>query len=788
MRYGQHPLYMLNLLLLCLSAGILLDDALRFPPLPFIIAAVLLLPSILYAAFQKSKYTFLLLGLLFLSVGYCRYSFFTAVPPDNIIHSAGQTKSVTGILQDQPVILKNSDGLTHIRYELSALSAKGMPVSGGYYLYTRQKNPINAQAGDKITASGKIHKISSYKNPGRINNTLQANLNGIYAYVAAGKNPVSVEPQPDSMRLLKKIGQLRFSIKAAMEQVMPAADAAAVFAMLFGGYNGIDPDLLDAFTVTGIVHILSVSGSHITLLAGTIISIGRFFRLRRKYTVLLLMICIGSYAVFCGLVPPVIRAAAMGILSYMAFALGRESQSRYLLSLIGIFMLIISPGLLLNISFQLSFAATAGLLYTSSFFQKRLAFLPRFFAVSLSITLGAQFFCLPFLSWYFHSISLSSLIANIFAVPLVDMIIVAALSAVFLNLLLPFFASIIFVLCSLLLGLVHEITRLLAQLPGSMLYLPYLTISGSIFYYICWFIILNDRLYKLCREYFIRHHTVYTVFLCLFLTALLYNNFREHDLSVHFIDVGQGDAALIITPHGRAVMIDTGGIRDSDYDVGKNVDVPYLYHYGITRLDGIFLSHAHADHAGGLYGITKQMPVSKIFIGHEKNSEYASVWHISPQSDIMNKTVVMNENQTFTLDGVKFIVLYAPPAANTDDTNETSVIIKVLYKNFNVLFTGDLPAQRETELLKKAGRDINCTVLKVAHHGSKTSSSEEFLAAARPRWAVISVGAENSYGHPDKNVLDRLSNVKASVFRTDQNGAVVFYTDGTKCTIEPYIE
>lgn len=782
MRYGQHPLYMLNFLLLCLSLGIITASMLPIPISITAITSVLFFIAGICAARKKSSYTFLILGLLFLSLGSCRYAFDTELPPNNIGNLAGQTKKITGVLQNQPTILKNDGSFLHMRYELSALA----PVSGGYYLYTREKTPSSAQAGDQITASGKIRKISSYKNPGRIDNTLQAKINGIHAYAAAGKAEITVDSRPNDMRLLKKIGQLRSAVKASMEKVMPATDAAAVFAMLFGGYVGIDPDLLDTFTTTGIVHILSVSGSHITLLAGTIIMLGRFLRLRHQMTIFILTVCIGIYAIFCGLTPPVIRSAAMGMLSYMAFAAGRESQARYLLSLVGIFMLLIAPLLIFNISFQLSFTATAGLLYTASFFSQKLSFLPRFLAVPSSITLGAQFFCLPFLSWYFHSISLSSLAANIIAVPLVEIIIIAALAAVLISMLLPFLASVIFVFCSLLLGLVYEITQLLAKLPGSSIYLPYLTLPGSIFYYLCWFIILNDRWFRFCKQTLQVHRYTCIIFLCLSATALLYDNFREHDLAVHFIDVGQGDAALVITPHQKAVMIDTGGIRDSDYDIGKNVDVPYLYHYGITALDGIFLSHAHADHAGGTSGISKRIPITKILTGHESRSEYASIWHISPQSDIMEKTTAVTENQTFTLDGVKFIVLYAAPIVNPADNNETSVVIKIVYKNFSVLFTGDLPAEKESELLKKHGSDVACTVLKVAHHGSKTSSSEAFLLKARPRWAVISVGADNSYGHPDDGVLTRLAALKTSVYRTDQNGAVVFYTDGQKCTVVPY--
>ena len=148
----------------------------------------------------------------------------------------------------------------------------------------------------------------------------------------------------------------------------------------------------------------------------------------------------------------------------------------------------------------------------------------------------------------------------------------------------------------------------------------------------------------------------------------------------------------------------------------------------------------------------------------------------------------MSENQTFTIDGVTLNVIRLGASGKAGGVNETSAVIKLTYKNFSVLFTGDLPAQEESALVKRRGSDLTSTILKVAHHGSSTSSTKEFLQEVNPKWAVISVGANNSYGHPNQAVLDRLSDIDAAIYRTDQNGAVVFKTDGKKCTVEPYIE
>ncbi|WP_231036130.1 DNA internalization-related competence protein ComEC/Rec2 [Pectinatus sottacetonis] len=738
-----------------------------------------------YGTIKKNKYTFLIIILLFFTIGLERCLLYQDIPTDNISMLIGRQQEITGIVQDEPQIHKDAVGFYHITYKMSALSSNGKTTSGGYYLYVRQKILPTASIGDKIALTGKICKLSSYKNPGRIDTIATARQQNIFAAVTAHSNMKITKL--DILPFAKKMAEIRENIRASMKKIMPNADAAAIFAMLFGGYAGIDPDLLDSFTTTGIVHILSVSGSHITLLAGTIIGFGQIFHLKKWLIFIILSFIIIVYSFLSGMVPPVVRSASMGILSYAALTFGRESHSRYLLTLAGLFMLIFSPGLLFDVSFQLSFAATAGLLYGAPFFRKLLCFMPPFAALPLSITLSAQLFCLPFLSWYFHTISLSSLLANIVAVPIVDGIIILALSAIILNIFFPFLSSIILIICSLLLGFVHETTKFLSILPASSVYLPYLTLPGSLLYYIAFLILLYKPYRVFCINKIKMHSLIFSIFLCILTTIFIYNILKPHELTIHFIDVGQGDAALIITPHQKTVMIDTGGNPRGDYDLGKRVDIPYLYHYGVTSLDYIFLSHIDSDHAKGAGSIIQKLPVKNVFIGHENRIQYAALWHIPPQSDIMNKVIPVTTGQTFIVDDVKFTVLYAGKPQNKDTTNETSVVIKVTYKNFSALFTGDSPAEEEKTLVKQNTADLSCTVLKVAHHGSNTSSNMLFLTKVHPRWSVISVGADNKYGHPDINVLKRLHAVGSKIYRTDKNGAVVFSTDGYRCSIHPYI-
>ena len=267
---------------------------------------------------------------------------------------------------------------------------------------------------------------------------------------------------------------------------------------------------------------------------------------------------------------------------------------------------------------------------------------------------------------------------------------------------------------------------------------------------------------------------------------------RPGDLQVHFIDVGQGDAALVITPHGHAFMVDAGGVREGGYDIGRMVDVPYLLHYGVRQLDYIFLTHAHDDHAAGVRGILGKIPVKAVMTGHEGTGEYLKVFGRGEAARLEKLLAPLRENTSMELDGVRIEILYSPDRrevreGNVQATgNEFSNLIRVSYGNASFLFTGDLVTVQEAELLRR-GTQLGSTVLKVGHHGSRTSSSEAFLQAVNPRWAVISCGYANSFGHPHKEIVQRISDVTgAELLRTDEKGAIVFRTDGKSMKVECY--
>lgn len=846
MGMGQHPKGFINGLLVLLCLGIGAGHMWHIGREQLSVVWCLLAMAVLGAVFllrRGSKGTWAAFAVAMLLLGLGRYGAVTVPSDDDILHFEGQKVKMSGVLAETPQAVFEDDGRLKLRYVVEAeqLSAgqgkekvsgrlvlyangssladrKGEPAQGGMAGMdagdiAKPEDSIAGRAGDRITVSGTVRALHDYGNPGRMNREMTYFSQGIHARMTADKYSLRLQQEEGGWhdRLLRLSARVRSAYLEHMEHAMSRQDAAAIFAMLFGGYQGIKPELLEAFTATGIVHILSVSGSHITLMAGTAGIIGRLLHLPGRVTTGLAAVTILFYSLLAGAIPPVIRSALMGLLTLLALAMGRERDARHILGLTALGLLIYAPPLLYDISFQLSFGATAGLLYIAPILRGVLRKkLPVFAADSLAVTIGAQVSVLPVIAWYFNVISFSSLLANLVITPVVELIIVVGLFAGLAGSLLPFVGRLVFMGAGVALGAVYELSRLVAALPFSQVYVPSFGVWGCLMYYgaLGWLLLppncrgqARRRLVELIMLYLpdkwrngglADKQKIAVLMLVLLIFIGGWKACRPGDLQVHFIDVGQGDAALVITPHGHAFMVDAGGVREGGYDIGRMVDVPYLLHYGVRQLDYIFLTHAHDDHAAGVRGILGKIPVKAVMTGHEGTGEYLKVFGRGEAARLEKLLAPLRENTSMELDGVRIEILYSPDRrevreGNVQATgNEFSNLIRVSYGNASFLFTGDLVTAQEAELLRR-GTQLGSTVLKVGHHGSRTSSSEAFLQAVNPRWAVISCGYANSFGHPHKEIVQRISDVTgAELLRTDEKGAIVFRTDGKSMKVECY--
>jgi competence protein ComEC len=749
--------------------------------------------------------------LAWLAAGILRLGWATQLPSQSVTYWAGETVGIHGTVLATPRSSPGLPGEWLIRYQVAidSIQVQGSnklpnPATGGVTLTVRQDNLVpEAEAGDIITAAGKLRLFSSYHNPGQPDRRASLAAQGIDARLSLAPGTFRLVRSVQAESLLTRLARWRNKLRGTMLQAMPNQDAALIMGMLFGGYDGIERQAVRDFATTGIVHILSVSGAHIALLASVVFWLTGRLGVNNRCSALLAALAMLGYGFLSGFSAPVIRSVIMGLICLAALAMERRASAKRALALAVLGMLVYEPRNLFDISFQLSIGCTAGLLYLQPvLFGWMKGAVRESVTQALAATLAAQLAVIPFIAWYFGTFPLVSLLTNLLVAPLLEAVIILGLLVAILVGGSEPLARVMFVGVSLLLGFGVELNRFLCRLPGGTLQLPSIGVVGSVLYYavLLWGCGLGERWgigpgpfwRKICQRPYLS-----AGFGCLLVIVMSWNCLRPGPLQVHFIDVGQGDATLIITPHRRVVMVDTGGAlaAQNDFDVGERVVAPYLRHYGVSQVDWLILTHNHQDHAGGAAAVASFIGVRQAVVRQEEPLPPA-ILHLQQAMQFRNLRPPDGLAE-IQIDGVRFQLLQvgalseelADSAKRSGKMNGAeqkrtasaaengqSTVVRVEYGWHSFLLTGDLEGESEKKLMQEAM--IQSTVLKVGHHGGRKSSQAEFLNRVTPQYAVVSVGADNRFGHPAPETLRRLTEQPVLLFRTDRDGAVVFCSDG----------
>jgi len=599
---------------------------------------------------------------------------------------------------------------------------------------------------------------------------------------------------------------VRGELSSALENALPEPEAALAQGILLGRRASLPDDLRQDLNDTNTSHLVAVSGYNVTLVAGLFIG-GLAWLIGRRPAAWLALLAIIGYAALVGGQPSVQRAAIMGGMYVVAIALGRQSGALQGLALAGAGMTAFDPLLMKDISFQLSFASTLGLVLFAPAVRARLeealargssdrelAGPLRGVIELLAVTVAAVAFTLPITAVNFHRISLIAIPANLLTVPAFPLIMIAsALTAVGGMIAAPIGTFLGWLTYIPVAYLVH-VVRLLADLPFAAASVDGLTTSHALAYYaalagVVWLTAhrpakltlprapawASDLLTSLARPLAVLPTLGIAIVLALasVLVWLVILDSPGDRLSVTFLDVGQGDAILIRSPSGHNILVD-GGPNGEAITTALGRHLPFWDRH----LHLVVLTHPDQDHLAGLVTVLERYDVDQVLApALADDSPTVRAW----QEAIAARDIPQREafaGQWLDLgDGARLSVVYPPQEAPTADEDDSSLVLKVSLGDAAFLLTGDIGPEGEASLVSNHA-DLRAPVLKVAHHGSRTSTSAAFLAAVQPLTAVISVGEDNRYGLPALETLDRLA--PRPVFRTDRHGDVEMSTDGER--------
>jgi competence protein ComEC len=566
--------------------------------------------------------------------------------------------------------------------------------------------------------------------------------------------------------------------------------------ILLGKDDKIDDEIKAYFTGSSLSHILAVSGMHV----GYIIAIVNYMlskiKMGKKNIKIFSIVLLIFFMELANNTPSVRRACIMAILSVTAVLIKQKSDIINNIAISLFIILVQNPFSIFNTGLILSYSATLGIVFFSKIFIKReekeeqnkfSSFIDKIKNIVL-ISVFVQISILPINIYLFQSVSTIFIFSNILVSGIIGTIIVLGLiicvpiNIPILPIILDFFITVLIQIC-----------KIFVTFPISSVTISPTSIGLIVLYYIVLFLFIYIRL--LCNKEFKRRIekvlltnvdkfkcyilkrkiAVISVF-CILIICFQIIKIVPQNLQIFFIDVGQGDCTLITTPNHKNILIDGGGSAIQDtYDVGKKVLYPYLINHNIKKLDMIIISHFDADHCNGLVYLLENIEVKKIVIGKqvEECTEYTNIINIASKKNINVYTVKKTEKIAIE-DNLYFTVLYPADKLEQKGLNNNSLVLKLNYGEFSMLFTGDIEKETEDILVNEYKNTdmLDATILKVAHHGSKSSSTEEFLKLVKPQIALIGVGEDNSYGHPNTNVLERLQSIHCKIYRTDENGEV----------------
>lgn len=635
--------------------------------------------------------------------------------------------------------------------------------------------------GNRVTVRGVWQEFSQATNPGEFDAARYYGVDGI----VGGLTKVQLLGSNRSYWWLREmLFRCKWKWIQNLYKAFETKEASILAKMLLGDGSGLDGEIRELYQSAGIAHILSISGLHISMLGMGLYHLLKKCRIGVRAAAIGGGIVIVLYGMATGFGVSACRAIGMYLIHMLGEIWGKSYDMLTAMGVLCVVMLIGNPRLVYHSGYLLSFSSVCGVGLLAPVLQRKvLLFIPRpyekrrvrwlkkraeqtwqGFTLSLSVTL----FTLPIQLYFFYKVPVYSVFLNLFVIPFVSVVMVLGFMIMFW--------PVLFFLIPVETGIFawfEFLCKVFQKLPGH----TWLTGKPDmwkilVYYGILLCLILSGK--RIGKRY------CYVGFVALVLfVGIRWNKAAQ----ITFLDVGQGDCAVVETEEGQCFLFDCGS--SSKGNVGEKILVPFLQHQGIGKIDGVFLSHPDADHTNGVLQLLEagEIKVDKVFLPDYIGAQegFAILYEYMPAERIAYVSAGMSMDR----ENVRLTCLHPVQGYRGGDDNEISACYLLEMGELEVLFTGDLSQEREEVLLEEWRRqgETSVDVLKVAHHGSRFSTSIEFLQVVKPEFAVISCGRNNLYGHPHPETLERLEEVGSVVVTTPQYGAVMIEVTGDEIRV-----
>lgn len=688
---------------------------------------------------------------------------------------------------------------------------KGLEVENGEKsvsvkrIFVNTEKIPNVKIGNIIKVRGKLRQFEEAANKGNFDSRKYYLSLGFYGKIEAGTIEII---NSDYSGIRQGLYELRMEIIERLEKL--CSDNNGIFsiinnkngiigAIILGDKTDLDSDIKELYSVSGIAHILAISGLHISFIGMAIYRLLRR-RFRFLFSAAVSIPVVLSFGIMSGFGISTIRAIIMFILKIIGEVLGRKYDAITAISLAGLVLLVQNPFVVCNSGFQMSFGAIIAIVLILPIVEEILNTDNKIIKV-ISANFTISLVMNPILAWNYYELPTFSFLLNIVVVPLMSVVIVSSIAGIFCSyIMFGFGKAVIFPGCGIL-ELYTFLCNIINKSSVASIVVGQPKVTIIIVYYAILLVVLfglkNIRTKytraekerniikketglvlerKAKKERRIKGQNVKLRLACivgfLLLNCLIYY-IPNPGFYITFINVGQGDGILIHGDNGTKVMVDGGST--SEKQVAKNCIVPYLKAEGIGTIDYSIITHTDKDHISGILEILENNNSNRIRIKNlvmpdinMKDDTYDELIEKAKLKKI--NVLYIKKGDTLSLGKTKIKCIYPETTTTASDKNDYCTVLSVKNKTSKILLTGDISKEIEEKI--KDDIEENYTVLKVAHHGSNYSSSEKFLKKVNPKYSIISVGKNNSYGHPGNETMERLRKQGGVIYRTDEKGGI----------------